>query len=310
MLRSARPAQEPAPVWNFGAFIGRLAAAAGPPGPRAAGASRSRRRKDAERWEFGSRQARWPAGRALRRRPGDGVSLFAVDDSPPVAGPRARSPRCRAWTSGPASAARRSRRGSTGAVPGSVSGVRSGGCHAVRVRFARDRSGPCLEDFSSWTPGAAPLLPGVAPARPVQPVRLSGTAGPARAIPALVVRPRVPVMFFVFVPVESSFPSRCFADFGVAWCEPVRACPVSSCRPPLRSTYPASGDDAVGLYLVQPIGCWRQVDPDCGQPVFVCPACWPAVRRVLPRGRAVTVRQVVPRPRWAQCAVCDPDPVC
>ena len=42
----------------------------------------------------------------------------------------------------------------------------------------------------------------------------------------------------------------------------------------------------------------------------VCPACWPAVQRVLPRGRAATVRQVVPRPRWAQCAVCGTDPVC
>ena len=117
-------------------------------------------------------------------------------------------------------------------------------------------------------------------------------------------------MFFVFFPVESSFPSRRFADFGVAWCEPVRARPASGRRPVSRSTYTATGDDAVGLYVVQPTGRWRLVDPDSGQPVFVCPACWPAIRRVLPWGRAVTVRQVVPRPRWAQCAVCDPDPVC
>ena len=82
----------------------------------------------------------------------------------------------RAWTSGRALAAPRSRRGSPGAVPGGVSRVLLVGCRAVRARSAWDRSGPALE--------------------------------------------------------------------------------------------------------------------------------------VLPRGRAVTVRQVVPRPRWAQCAVCESRPVC
>ena len=32
-----------------------------------------------------------------------------------------------------------------------------------------------------------------------------------------------------------------------------------------------SRDDTVGLYLVEPTGRWRRVDPGCGQPVFVCP---------------------------------------
>ena len=143
------------------------------------------------------------------------------------------------------------------AVLGSVSRVLSGGCHAVRVRSARDRSGPRLEDLSSWTPGPVPLLPGVGLARPVQSARVSVTAGPRRAAQALVLSSRVPVMFFVFVPVESSFPSRPFADFGVAWCEPARGGPASRRRPVSWSTYTAAGDDTVGLYLVQPIGRWR-----------------------------------------------------
>ena len=117
-------------------------------------------------------------------------------------------------------------------------------------------------------------------------------------------------MFFVFFPVESFFSCHRFADFGVAWCEPVRARPASGRRPVSAVDVHSARDDTVGLYLVQPTGRWRLVDPDSGQPVFVCPACWPAVQRVLSRGRAVTVRQVVPRPRWAQCSVCDPDPVC
>ena len=99
------------------------------------------------------------------------------------------SPRCRGWISGRGSAARRSRRSSPGAVPGSVSRVLSGGCHAVRVRSARDRSGPRLEDFSPWTPGPVLLLAGVGPARPVQSARVSGTAGPRRAAQALVLLP-------------------------------------------------------------------------------------------------------------------------
>ena len=117
----------------------------------------------------------------------DPLSVFAVDDSAPAAGPAClASPRCRVWTSASASAAPRSRRGSPGAVPGSVSRVLSGRCHAARVRSARDRSGPRLEDLFSWTPGPVPLLRGVGPARPVQTARVSGTTGPRRAAQALV----------------------------------------------------------------------------------------------------------------------------
>ena len=70
------------------------------------------------------------------------------------------------------------------------------------------------------------------------------------------------------------------------------------------------GEDALGLHLVRPPAPWRLIELECGQPVYVCPACWPALRRVLPLGLAITVREVVPCPRWAQCAVCEPDPVC
>ena len=99
----------------------------------------------------------------------DPLSVFAVDDSAPATGPAcSASPRCRVWTSASASAAPRSRRGSPGAVPGSVSRVLSGRCHAARVRSARDRSGPRLEDLFSWTLGPVPLLCGVGLARPVQ----------------------------------------------------------------------------------------------------------------------------------------------
>ena len=66
----------------------------------------------------------------------------------------------------------------------------------------------------------------------------------------------------------------------------------------------------MGLHLVRPPAPWRLIELGCGQPVYVCSACWPAVRPLLPPGGAATVRQVVPRPRWAQCAVCEPEPVC
>ena len=55
---------------------------------------------------------------------------------------------------------------------------------------------------------------------------------------------------------------------------------------------------------------WREPDPESGDPVFVCPRCWPAVaaRR---RSRAdATVREPGPRPAWARCGVCEPEDAC
>ena len=57
-------------------------------------------------------------------------------------------------------------------------------------------------------------------------------------------------------------------------------------------------------------GGWRAVDPETGDLVFVCPACWPDVA---PRWRLradVTVRELSARPRWARCGVCDPEDLC
>ena len=66
----------------------------------------------------------------------------------------------------------------------------------------------------------------------------------------------------------------------------------------------------VDLYIVEPTGRWRLIDPDSGQPVCICPVCWPAAERVLRRGGGLTVRQLVPRPSWARCGICDPDDPC
>ena len=88
--------------------------------------------------------------------------------------------------------------------------------------------------------------------------------------------------------------------------------PSAAWRPSasFRNSSAERGEDALGLHLVRPPAPWRLIELECGQPVYVWPACWPALRRVLPLGLAITVREVVPCPRWAQCAVCDPDPVC
>ena len=123
------------------------------------------------------------------------------------------------------------------------------------------------------------------------------------------VLPWVRIMSFVFfcLGISPVFPVHCSHP----------ACPLLWRVPSSRSgavsriqVYTGGGDDTVGLHVVQPAGRWHLVDPVCGQPVYVCPACWPAIRRVLPRAEAAAVRQVGPRPRWAQCAVCDPDLVC
>ena len=63
--------------------------------------------------------------------------------------------------------------------------------------------------------------------------------------------------------------------------------------------------------LVQPTGRWRLVDPDCVVSRFSFARRAGRLSSACCRGAArVTVRQVAPRPRWAQCAVCAPDPVC
>ena len=66
----------------------------------------------------------------------------------------------------------------------------------------------------------------------------------------------------------------------------------------------------MGLYLVQSDRALAPGPFDSRHPVYVCPACWTAVQPVLSRGHPLIVRPVVARPRRAQCAVCDPDPVC
>ena len=55
---------------------------------------------------------------------------------------------------------------------------------------------------------------------------------------------------------------------------------------------------------------WREVDPESGDPVFICPRCWPDVAAEWRRRGDVTVRRLRPRPNWARCAVCDPEDVC
>ena len=110
-------------------------------------------------------------------------------------------------------------------------------------------------------------------------------------------------MFFVFSPV-----GRCPGpsdEVVLARLDPVGQ--ASAARP---SSSAAWGEDGLGLHLVRPPAPWRLIELEFEQPVYVCPGCWPAVRRVLPPGPAVTVREMVPRPRWAQCAVCEPDPAC
>ena len=57
-------------------------------------------------------------------------------------------------------------------------------------------------------------------------------------------------------------------------------------------------------------GAWRAVDPETGDLVFVCPACWPEVAAEWRARRDVTVRKLAARPRWVRCGVCDPEDVC
>lgn len=55
---------------------------------------------------------------------------------------------------------------------------------------------------------------------------------------------------------------------------------------------------------------WRAADPEDGDPVFVCPWCWPAVAAYWRDRADATVRVVGRRPAWARCGLCDPERVC
>ena len=55
---------------------------------------------------------------------------------------------------------------------------------------------------------------------------------------------------------------------------------------------------------------WRTVDPEAGDPVVVCPACWPRVAASWRARVDVTVRTLEPRPAWARCGMCDPEGAC
>ncbi len=57
-------------------------------------------------------------------------------------------------------------------------------------------------------------------------------------------------------------------------------------------------------------GPWRAVDPEAGDVVFVCAACWPLVEAEWRARADVTVRVLRRRPKWARCGVCDPERVC
>ena len=222
-------------------------------------------------------------------------SLFAVDDSAPVPGPRARHPHA--------------------AGCGQAAALKP--CRARGVA----RAERCPEALAGCSQAAAMLFVfvplGTVPGRARGSLFLdsgSGAAAPRRwTSPAGSVglcfgycraAPRGPRS----CPFVSGYLSCFSCSFPSSPLSPVIASPTLASRG--ASLSGTAGfrsstcfavdahchrDDAVGLYLVQPTRRWRLVDPDCGQPVFVCPACWPAIRCVLPRGLAVTVRQVAPR---------------
>ena len=57
-------------------------------------------------------------------------------------------------------------------------------------------------------------------------------------------------------------------------------------------------------------GGWRVAEPEAGDPVFICPGCWPAVAAYWQAKPDATVRVVGRRPEWARCGICDPERVC
>ncbi len=57
-------------------------------------------------------------------------------------------------------------------------------------------------------------------------------------------------------------------------------------------------------------GRWRAVEPESGERVLVCAACWPAVEAEWGSRSGVTGRVLRRRPAWARCGVCEPERVC
>ena len=55
---------------------------------------------------------------------------------------------------------------------------------------------------------------------------------------------------------------------------------------------------------------WRVADPEAGDPVLVCPWCWPAVEAYWRDRADATVHVVGRRRAWARCGVCGPERVC
>lgn len=111
------------------------------------------------------------------------------------------------------------------------------------------------------------------------------------------------VTFFCFAALARCFRSPLDPGGVVARSLPVRSCQVVRPGPRLPvAAYSRVESDLVDLYFVESTGRWRLVDPDAGQPVCVCPSCWPAAERALRRAGCFTVRQLVPRPAWGRMA--------
>ena len=60
----------------------------------------------------------------------------------------------------------------------------------------------------------------------------------------------------------------------------------------------------------RPKAGWRVAEPEAGDPVFICPGCWPAVAAYWQARPDAAVRVVGRRPEWARCGICDPERVC
>ena len=61
---------------------------------------------------------------------------------------------------------------------------------------------------------------------------------------------------------------------------------------------------------VRSAGRWRSVEPETGDPAFVCPSCWPLVAPYWEEREDVTLRTLAERPAWARCGLCEPECGC
>ena len=75
-----------------------------------------------------------------------------------------------------------------------------------------------------------------------------------------------------------------------------------------RMTGTGRGDETT--LVVDAAALWRVVDPEAGDPVVVCPECWPQMAALWRARVNMTVRTLEPRPAWARCRVCDPEGTC